>query len=164
MRIPHILRACTRGPWLAALALEGRARAATAGAACAERAAWIAGNALAACGSWVRAGVDAAASAAGARTLLLDCRDPRALLAAIAVLPAIPVAPTLSLASQALLRVLGIPVVDAMGLAAGARTVEGTAPGSRRSAAAQAGVARVHVRPVATGFVVEVDAPRALAS
>src|SRR5262245_49661509 len=109
MRIIRTLRACARVPWLGALALEGRAKQGSGAAALAEHAAWLASNALAACGYWVRSDRELSAGVDRARAVWVDGGDPRSLLAVLAAIPALPVGPSLSLGTRTMLRLLGIP-------------------------------------------------------
>ena len=74
----------------------------------ARHASWIAGEALAACGLWVRA-IDG--SAAGSIICVADADAPR-VLAVLAAAPALPVADALPWLVRTVLRVLGVPMID----------------------------------------------------
>jgi hypothetical protein len=144
-----MLRAAARVPWLGALALESRVRPiGGAGPALADHAAWVATNALAACGRWVRSDRALPDAIDRASTVCVDGGDLTSVLAAIAAIPGLPIGPSLSLANRAMLRVLGIPVVDAAELAPGVRAIVGDA------AYATGPVVQIAVEPDATGYVV----------
>jgi hypothetical protein len=120
MQAIRMLRACTRVPWLGVLALESRTRSAGG-----DHTAWVASNALATCGRWVRRDHDLPAALDGSAAVCIDDRDPLSVLAALAVIPGVPVGPSLSLANRAMLRLLGIPVVEARSQTGGARAIVG---------------------------------------
>jgi hypothetical protein len=107
------LRAVTRGPWIAMLAVEGRVRAGgLALPAQADFAGWIAGNALAACGRWVRRDRALDAALVGDGAIAVGDGDATTVLAVLAAAPALPVAASLSRRARAVLRLLGIPMID----------------------------------------------------
>jgi hypothetical protein len=89
---------------LGAIAIEGRAVRREDPAA---RAAWIAGETLAACGRWVRA--DGAAP--GPLICVANADAPR-VLAVLAVAPAVPILDGLPWSVRTVLRVLGVPVLE----------------------------------------------------
>jgi hypothetical protein len=120
------LRACARGPWVAVLAVEGRVRArVTEPGARAECAGWIAANALAACGRWVRRDRALDVALVEERAVLVERPTAEVLLAALAAAPALPVAASLSRRARATLRVLGIPVLDVGAVPPGVRILVG---------------------------------------
>jgi hypothetical protein len=126
---------------LGAIAIEGRAARRDDPAA---RASWIAGEALAACGLWVRA----EGAAPGPLVCVAEADAPR-VLAVLAAAPAVPITDALPWSVRTVLRVLGVPMLDA------------PAPGVRvliTSPLAGAAIARVIEEP--TGYRV-VFAPRA---
>jgi hypothetical protein len=94
---------------LGAVMIESRAGRAGSLEAQARRASSIAGEALAACGRWVRA-IDGAA--AGDAVWVTDADAPR-VLAVLAAAPALPLADSLPWQVRAVLRVLGIPMLAA---------------------------------------------------
>jgi len=95
------------------LAVEGRVRAGgLALPAQADFAGWIAGNALAACGRWVRRDRALDAVLVGDRAIAVGDGDATTVLAALAAAPALPVAASLSRRARAVLRLLGIPMID----------------------------------------------------
>ena len=151
MRAITALRACTRVPWLGVLAVESRTRPARGGAALAEHAAWVAQNALAACGRWVRCDRALAAAAGDAHVVHVDGTETWSLLAALAAIPALPVGTSLSRRARVTLRLLGIPVVDV------------AAPGTRVIVGDGAFVAgpslRVAVQHDPTGYLVGLSGP-----
>ncbi|HTJ45336.1 MAG TPA: hypothetical protein VL463_24690 [Kofleriaceae bacterium] len=94
---------------LGAIAIESRASRAEDLESRARHASWIAGEALAACGLWVRA-IDG--SAAGSIICVAEADAPR-VLAVLAAAPALPVADALPWSVRTVLRVLGVPMIDA---------------------------------------------------
>ena len=106
---------------LAAVAIEGRASRPGSLEAQARRASWIAAEALAACGRWVRA-IDGAA--AGDAVWVADADAPR-VLAVLAAVPALPLADSLPWQVRAVLRVLGIPMLVAPPPAGAVRVLVG---------------------------------------
>ena len=94
---------------LGAIAIESRAARSDSLEAQARHASWIAAEALAACGLWVRA-VDGAA--AGDVVWIADADAPR-VLAVLAAAPGLPLAETLPWPVRTVMRVLGIPMLDA---------------------------------------------------
>jgi hypothetical protein len=151
MQAIRMLRACARVPWFGALALESRATATRRPTALAEHAAWLASNVLAACGYWVRRDGELAELVGRTRAVCVNGGELRALLATLAAIPALPVGPSLPQATRAMLRVLGIPMVDAIELAGEARAMVGDAAFARRPLV-------VDVQPDATGYMVGVAA------
>ena len=142
-----------RLPHLGALAIESRAHAAAPSFdARARHAAWVAANALAACGRWVTS------AAAPAGVLWLADREPAHLLAVIAAGPALPALETQTWAERAVLRALGVPGLRAgevgAALAAGVRIVVADLA---HVPAAPLAVARVADQP--TGYHVAFDRP-----
>ena len=123
---------------LGAIAIESRATRAEDAEARARHASWIAGEALAACGLWVRA-IDG--SAAGEIVCVAEADAPR-VLAVLAAAPALPVADALPWSVRTVLRVLGVPMIDAP--IAGVRALVADP--------AYAGATTAHVIEEATGY------------
>ena len=151
MQAIRMLRACTRVPWLGVLALESRTRSVDG-----DHTAWVASNALATCGRWVRRDHDLPAAINGTATVCIDDRDPLSMLAALAVIPGVPVGPSLSLPNRVMLRLLGIPVVDDRRQTGGARAIVGD------PAFAEGDAIRIAVAADATGYLVGVGDGRLL--
>jgi hypothetical protein len=123
---------------LGAVAIESRAGSRGGSLeAQARHASWVAAEALAACGLWVRA-IDGAA--AGDVVWVADADAPR-VLAVLASAPALPLAESLPWPVRTVMRVLGIPMID--DLVPGVRVLVG---------AAVDGATRARVIEEATGY------------